>query len=96
LIVVVPDKSVNRGPRKQFVQRRASLAPPWQTGNDVAQLRRPIGLANASASIRTAREKLPKLSGDRPDDAFDQIVGAPEATVIEIEGLGGNHVAFCP
>jgi hypothetical protein len=31
-----------REPRaaKHFAQRRASLAPPWQTGNDVAQLRR--------------------------------------------------------
>ena len=35
-----------------------------------------------------------KFSGDRLHDAFDQIVAGPEATVIQIEGLGGNHVAL--
>ena len=44
MIVVVPVKSVNRSPAKLFAQRRSlesrSLAPPWQTGNAVAQLRR--------------------------------------------------------
>jgi hypothetical protein len=35
-----------------------------------------------------------RSSDDRADDPFDQVIGAPEASVIKIERLGGNHVAF--
>jgi hypothetical protein len=35
-----------------------------------------------------------RSSGDRADDPFDQVIGAPEASLIKVERLGGYHVAF--
>src|SRR5271169_3566082 len=53
-----------------------------------------IGLANRSHCMCFSGKVVRNFSGGRPDDAFDQIVGAPEAAVIKVEGLGGNPVAF--
>jgi hypothetical protein len=34
------------------------------------------------------------LSGDGPDDALDEVIRPPQASVVKVEGLGGDYVTF--
>ena len=52
---------------KHFAQRRAPLAPWWQTGNDVAHLRRRIGFAEQNAATDVYLAAAPNADPEKAD-----------------------------
>ncbi len=54
---------------KPFARRRAPLAPPWQTGNDVAQVRRLRHRVRQYADPARRRRRREPSAGDRRQEA---------------------------